>query len=135
MYYSSWSKQSQEYFGLLGASLCTYNIGPSGKVQKLVLFLWPYSVWHSGGQIFRYSNIFGQIYSFILIFIDFFQAKYIWILIRHQFILKKTFGYYSSDIYDSKFLLMPKNGSKWLSEVKVCSIWVKKTHRIWEWPN
>ena len=108
----NWSCFMYFFFGSLNFSAQTSTI--SRKVQKLVLFLWPFSVWHSGGQIFRYSNIFGQIYSFILIFIDFYQDKYIWILIRHQFILKKIFGYHSSDIYDSKFLLLPKNGFKWL---------------------
>ena len=67
--------------------------------QKGELFKWdsiyPVSVWDKYSNIQIYSNIFGQIYSLVLIFIDFFQAKYIRIFICDLFILTNIFGYVS----------------------------------------
>ena len=51
------------------------------------------TVCSSVGRILGYLNIFRQIYSFVSIFVDFFQRKYIWIFIRDLFILTNIFGY------------------------------------------
>ena len=51
------------------------------------------SVWNKYSNILIYFNIFRWIYSFVQIFINFFQGEYIWIFIRHLFMLTNIFGY------------------------------------------
>ena len=50
-------------------------------------------MWDEYSDIRIYSNIFRQIYSFVQIFVNFFQGEYIRIFIRHLFMLMNIFGY------------------------------------------
>ena len=51
------------------------------------------AVWDEYSDIQIYSNIFRQIYSFVQIFVNFFQGEYIRIFIRDLFMLTNIFGY------------------------------------------
>ena len=50
-------------------------------------------VWDEYSNIQIYLNIFRQIYSFVQIFVIFFQGEYIRIFIRHLFMLTNIFGH------------------------------------------
>ena len=51
-----------------------------------------------------YSNILRGIYSFVWIFVDFFQSKYICIFICNLFILSNIFRYSFVNIYHSVYI-------------------------------
>ena len=50
-------------------------------------------VWDEYSDIRIYSNIFRQIYSYVQIFVNFFQGEYIRIFIHNLFMLTNIFGY------------------------------------------
>ena len=64
-----------------------FGLSSTGQFYHTVI------VWDEYSDIQIYLNIFGRIYSFVLIFVDFFQAEYIRIFICHLFILTNIFGY------------------------------------------
>ena len=59
------------------------------------------------GKVIRYLNIiiyFGQIYSFAIMFIDFFQIKFIWIFICDIFIKSNIFRYSKVQYYGNEYI-------------------------------
>ena len=69
-----------------------------------------------------YSNIFRQIYSFVQIFVIFFQGEYIRIFIRHLFMLTNIFGYSFVQYLDGKYIYIFIVSQK---KVKICNYWSK----------
>ena len=72
---------SGRFFSNIQTTCCTY--------QNLCMS----SMWDEYSDIWIYLNIFRRIYSFVQVFVNFFQGEYIQIFIRHLFMLTNIFGY------------------------------------------
>ena len=97
-----WSRLSREVKGwgliehcslLLTAGTLVLGTWYTQFVCAQILTFLEHSVLDEYSDIRIYLNIFWWIYSFVQIFVNFFQGEYIWIFIRHLFTLTNIFGY------------------------------------------